>query len=77
MFAVLYKIYPVENSHKPVENFYYPVENSLFTCGKLFVYLWKTTQTCGKPHKIVEYLWKTLRLLVENFYRPVENSQFS
>ena len=62
MFARVYKIYPVENSHKPVENFYRPVENSSFTCGK--------------PHKIVEYLWKTLRLPVENLYRPVENSQF-
>jgi hypothetical protein len=51
---------PVENSHKPVENssftcgkLHKPVENLIRlwnTCGKLFVYLWKTF--------IV--LWKTL-----------------
>jgi hypothetical protein len=67
---------PVENSHKPVENssftcgkLHKPVENLIRlwnTCGKLFVYLWKTF--------IV--LWKTLRVLiilippVQLFYIP-------
>jgi hypothetical protein len=60
VFARVYKIYPVKNSHKPVENSLFtcgklhkPGENLIRlwnTCGKLFVYLWKTS--------IV--LWKTL-----------------
>jgi hypothetical protein len=63
VFVRVYKIYPVENSHKPVENFYRPVENSSFTCGKLhkpvenLIRLWNT---CGK-HFV--YLWKTFIVL--------------